>query len=298
MMHDRSQILAWIRSGLAGATLVLLVLTAGSGLLLLAYYRPSLEHAGASLLYLHRRVILGSALHSIHAWGAKLLLVAVGLHLIEAGFRRPLHPVRWLAGVGLAVGILLAYLTGHLLTGMAGGYGGFVRTMEILETFPGMRTFMHIVVGWHAGVTDTVFSRAVGYHTSVMWVLLGVLGVLHLQRWLENPRQRFTEPFWIRHAIGGTLLLGCLAALGFFFPPSMTPLQDPLRVEGQPLAPFWWLVPPSLPGIQTLFRLGVMGIGGLLFLLPWIPPRWQARVWIGVVFGWIGAFLVGWGGLR
>src|SRR5678815_5238498 len=113
------------RSGIAlsytwcmgGLTFFLFLVETVTGVLLMFYYRPTLEHAYNDILALRDVVTLG-VLRELHRWGAHAMVIAIWLHMYRVfltGSYKPPREFNWVVGVLLLVLTLLLSFTGYLL---------------------------------------------------------------------------------------------------------------------------------------------------------------------------------------
>jgi quinol-cytochrome oxidoreductase complex cytochrome b subunit len=101
-----------------GRTYVLsyLVLTI-TGILLMFYYRPTVEYAYTDIIDLREQVPLG-IMREIHRWGAHAMVITVWLHMFRVfmtGSYKPPREFNWVVGVILLFLTLLLSFTGYLL---------------------------------------------------------------------------------------------------------------------------------------------------------------------------------------
>jgi quinol-cytochrome oxidoreductase complex cytochrome b subunit len=104
----------WCMGGLSFFLFLVLTFT---GLLLMFYYRPTLEHAYNDILALRDVTTLG-ILRELHRWGAHAMVIAVWLHMYRVfltGSYKPPREFNWGIGVILLVLTLLLSFTGYLL---------------------------------------------------------------------------------------------------------------------------------------------------------------------------------------
>ncbi len=104
----------WCMGGLT--FFVFLVLTV-TGILLMFYYRPTVEYAYGDIIDLREQVPLG-AMREIHRWGAHVMVITVWLHMFRVfmtGSYKPPREFNWVVGVVLLVLTLLLSFTGYLL---------------------------------------------------------------------------------------------------------------------------------------------------------------------------------------
>ena len=104
----------WCMGGLS--FFIFLVLTV-TGILLMFYYRPTVEYAYGDIVDLTEQVPLG-IMREIHRWGAHLMVITVWLHMFRVfmtGSYKPPREFNWAVGVVLLVLTMLLSFTGYLL---------------------------------------------------------------------------------------------------------------------------------------------------------------------------------------
>src|SRR5947199_443558 len=102
---------------MGGITFFLFLVLTFTGLLLMFYYRPTLEYAYVDIRDLREQVPLG-IMREIHRWGAHAMVIAVWLHMylvFMTGSYKPPREFNWKVGVILLVLTLLLSFTGYLL---------------------------------------------------------------------------------------------------------------------------------------------------------------------------------------
>ena len=102
---------------MGGTTFFLFMVEVVTGVLLMFYYRPTLEHAYNDILALRDVTTLG-ILRELHRWGAHAMVIAVWLHMYRVfltGSYKPPREFNWVIGVILLVMTLLLSFTGYLL---------------------------------------------------------------------------------------------------------------------------------------------------------------------------------------
>jgi quinol-cytochrome oxidoreductase complex cytochrome b subunit len=104
----------WCAGGLSFFVFLTLVV---SGILLMFYYRPTVEHAYDDILALRDHVPFG-IMRELHRWGAHAMIITVWLHMFRVfmtGSYKPPREFNWGVGVILLVLTLLLSFTGYLL---------------------------------------------------------------------------------------------------------------------------------------------------------------------------------------
>jgi quinol-cytochrome oxidoreductase complex cytochrome b subunit len=102
---------------MGGITFFLFLVETVTGVLLMFYYRPTLEWAYNDMLAL-RDVVSFGVLREIHRWGAHAMVIAVMLHMLRVfltGSYKAPREFNWVVGVMLLVLTLLLSFTGYLL---------------------------------------------------------------------------------------------------------------------------------------------------------------------------------------
>jgi cytochrome b6 len=102
---------------MGGITALLFLVETITGVLLMFYYRPTLEWAYHDMLDLRDAVSLG-VLRELHRWAGHAMAIAVWLHMLRVfltGSYKPPREFNWVVGVGLLVLTLLLSFTGYLL---------------------------------------------------------------------------------------------------------------------------------------------------------------------------------------
>ncbi len=102
---------------MGGITFLLFLVEILTGLLLMFYYRPTIEWAYHDMLDL-RDVVSFGIVREIHRWGAHAMVITVMLHAYRVfltGSYKPPREFNWGVGVILLVLTLLLSFTGYLL---------------------------------------------------------------------------------------------------------------------------------------------------------------------------------------
>ena len=100
-----------------GVTFFLFLVLTFTGLLLMFYYRPTVEYAFVDILDLREQVPFG-IMREVHRWGAHAMVISVWIHMFRVfmtGSYKPPREFNWVIGVLLLVLTLLLSFTGYLL---------------------------------------------------------------------------------------------------------------------------------------------------------------------------------------
>src|ERR687893_1362076 len=102
---------------MGGLRFFLFLVLTFTGLLLMLYYRPTLEYAYSDIVGLREHVPLG-IMREIHRWSAHAMVIAVWLHMFRVfmtGSYKAPREFNWVIGVNLLVMTLMLSFTGYLL---------------------------------------------------------------------------------------------------------------------------------------------------------------------------------------
>ena len=104
--------------GLGVATFVLFLLLCITGILLMVYYKPSVDQAYGSMLDIMHVVPTGRLMRNVHRWSAHAMVFCVILHMARAFYTAAYKGRRqfnWVIGMSLFVMTLALSFTGYLL---------------------------------------------------------------------------------------------------------------------------------------------------------------------------------------
>ena len=102
---------------MGGVSFFLFLVEVITGVLLMFYYRPTLELAYTDIIDLGEQVQLG-IMREIHRWGAHAMVITVWFHMLRVfltGAYKPPREFNWSVGVILLLLTLLLSFTGYLL---------------------------------------------------------------------------------------------------------------------------------------------------------------------------------------
>lgn len=103
---------------MGGISFLLFMVLSITGILLMFYYRPTVEHAYHDMKDLEFGVYFGWFLRNLHRWAAHGMVLTVIAHMVRvfySGAYRPPREFNWIVGVSLLVLTLFLSFTGYLL---------------------------------------------------------------------------------------------------------------------------------------------------------------------------------------
>ena len=297
--------------------LFLFMVQAFTGILLAFNYAPTPGLAYDSLRYILIEVTGGSLIRGLHHWGASMIIVVVGLHLVQVflygAYKKPREST-WMIGVVLLL-VTLAYgLTGYLLPWDNRAYWGTMVTTQIAGTAPGLGPYLVRLIGAGSGIGAVTFARFYAVHVLILPPATILLVALHVYLVRKHgvapapgdelvPRRRFFPVQVFKDTVAIFLAFAVLFLMAMFAHVPLERMADPTDTSYIP-RPEWYFLflfqtlkafngPLEIVGSVILPGLAVT----LLILLPFIDRSklvrlTQRTVAMGVVLlaavGWIG----------
>ncbi len=173
---------AWAYT-LGSATLIIIALQIVTGMFLLWSYVPSTTEAWESLNFLERHNEFGAIVRGMHLWGAYVLLLVIGLHMVRTfvsgSYKKP-RELNWITGVILFLLVLGLGITGAMLPWDQAAYWTTIVTTHVLSYFPGLGHWLQEI--WRGGnqVGPVTLTRTFAIHIWLLPALLVPLIVVHL----------------------------------------------------------------------------------------------------------------------
>lgn len=177
-----------------------------SGLLLFAYYMPTLEGAYQSVEYITTKIAFGDMIRGIHRYAADGMMLTVLLHAIRVYFTdryRKFRIIAWYSGIALFFMLMAIGITGYILVWDERSYQIVLKLADWLAAFPVFGASMA-----HAFINDDVISNytmsmSFFIHTGTSLALLVMLWIHYMR--ISRPVVNVT---WaIGAALSGITLL-------------------------------------------------------------------------------------------
>ncbi|WP_288403459.1 cytochrome b N-terminal domain-containing protein [uncultured Deinococcus sp.] len=302
------------RSGWAfvfgSATLFAFVLQVVTGITLAMFFEPSSATAYASLQHLSRPGSFGAIVRGLHYFGASLMVVMVGIHMIRvylmASYKYP-REVQWLSGVVLLLLTLAMAFTGQTLRWDQNAVWSVVVGAEQASRAPVVGPLLARFLMAGDTLNAATLSRLYSLHTywfpGLMFALIGLHVALVLRNGISEPPtpgrrvdpktykreyqalvKRDGVPFWPdaawRDAVFGAVLILAVTALAWRLgAPPLGAAPDPSIVQADP-KPDWYLIwyfaalalwPYGVTNLMII--LAPLLAFGALFLLPLVSNR-------------------------
>ncbi len=274
--------------------LFLFIVQAATGVFQLFYYAPTVDHAYDSVSYLRTMVPFGWFIHSLHYWGAQLMVAFVVVHLAQVfiwgAFKNP-RELTWVLGVFQFLCVLGMSFTGAALPWDVTGYWATEVGTSIAGTVPLIGDFIKQVVRGAESMGQLTLGRFFIVHIAILPGILAFSVLLHLVTFRRshsagpwNPKKKaWTGPFWpdqlVLDAVMSLTVLVVLVALTVWAAAPTTGPADAtdLSVQPKPEWNFLFLYQaikafkgPLEPVGTVLLPLAAVVF---LFLVPWFSKK-------------------------
>lgn len=287
--------IGWLHT-FGSATLFLLLVQTATGVFLAFYYVPSPEHAYEAVSQITNQLAFGWLVRGIHNWGASLVVILVGLHLLRVlymgAYKYP-RELTWVVGVLLLLVVMAFGFTGYLLPWDQKSYWATVVGTHIASYTPFVGDYVMQLLRGQPEVGVRTLGRFYAFHTlflpAILFVLTGIhvamvikqgIAPLPVKQFASVTRGQYRElaraskergrPFYesmAKDALVSCVLLVLLFIMAWTFGAPLAEEADPTSATYVP-RPEWYFF--------FLFEL-----------LWWFPGRW-----IPVATFWIPAALI------
>ncbi len=171
--------------GLGLVSLYLFLILTGTGVLLMFYYVPGIEHAYDAMKDLQFVVSAGLVIRNMHRWAAHLMVVFVVLHLCRVfytgAYRRP-REFNWIVGTGLFLLTLGLSFTGYLLPWDQLAYWAITVGTNIAGYAPIVGPKLKFLLLGGNQVGQEALIRFYALHVIVLPGIAGLMIAIHLWR--------------------------------------------------------------------------------------------------------------------
>ncbi len=282
---------AYIFGSMVMFSLILQFLT---GMMLAFYYGGTPDHAWDSVNYIdhltYENIPVGRMIRGLHYWGASIMVILVGLHLLQVflwgAYKRP-REIMWLVGVLLLTMTMVAAFTGYLLPWDERAYWGTIVGTNMIGLIPIVGPVIKSAIRGGVGLGALTLSHFFTIHTMVLPTLFILFVGLHMVIFrrvgpagpfggdpltLESQKEFFYPRQVLMDSLGmfGVFLL--IAMLAIMVPPGLEAMANPSNGAYNPV-PAWYfdwifqllkVIRPEILGVVGLPAL----IGIILIFLP------------------------------
>jgi quinol-cytochrome oxidoreductase complex cytochrome b subunit len=221
------------------ATLFLFLLQAITGMFLAVYYAPTPDHAYDSITFIETQVTFGAFVRGLHHWGASAMVVAIGLHMLQAflyGAYKPPREVMWMVGVVLFLITLSFAFTGYLLPWDQNAYWATQIGINMVGTVPVIGDYAVRILRGGETLGALTLSRFFAVHVLFLPATIAALVLLHLfilrrvgpaGPWSDERASRGSETFYPRQVyMDAVVMLAVFVTVGTLALTVSFPLAD------------------------------------------------------------------------
>ncbi len=299
--------------------LFLILIQFFTGAMLAFNYAPTPGDAYSSLRYILTEVTAGRLMRGLHHWGASMIIVIVGLHLIQVflwgAYKKP-REATWVVGSILLLITLAFGLTGYLLPWDNRAYFGTVVTTQIGATVPVLGPYVTRLLGSTGGDVGVVtFARFYGLHVLLLPPAALFLIAFHVYLVRRHgvaptpddetrPKKSFFPEQVFKDTVAVFIAFAILFVMALVVRVPLERMADPTDTNYVP-RPEWYFLflfqilkgfngPLEVIGTVVLPTLGILA----LILTPFIDRGKMVRLrQRTLAFGVVALAVLGWGGL-
>ncbi len=282
-----------------------LVIQIVTGIWLTMNYKPSAEHAFASVEYIMRDVDWGWLIRYMHSTGASFFFICIYLHMYRAmlygSYKKP-RELLWVFGMIIYLVLMAEAFFGYLLPWGQMSYWGAQVIISLFSAVPFIGDELSLFIRGDFVVSDVTLNRFFSFHVIAVPLVICGLVAAHILALHEvgsnNPdgieikSKKGTDgipldgipfhPYYTVKDIVGAVVFFIFFAGVMFFAPEMGGYflehanfvpADPLKTP-EHIAPVWYFTPfyAILRAIPNQLG-GVIAMGlstTIFFLLPWL----------------------------
>jgi len=164
-----------------GFTFLLFVTNIITGILLLMYYRPTIDQAYDSVVHITNNVPFGWLARGFHHWAANIMVITVLIHMIRIYFHGAYkHPrdMNWVIGITLLLLVMAFGFTGYLLPWNQVSFWATTIGAEIPSTFPILGKYITYLLKGGDVVGQLALTRFFAFHVVILpWITVGLLAL-------------------------------------------------------------------------------------------------------------------------
>ncbi len=276
-----------------------LVLQFVTGVMLAFYYGGTPDHAWDSVNYIdHLRygnLDVGRLIRGFHYWGASIMVVLVGVHLLQVflwgAYKRP-REIMWLVGVILLAITMTAAFTGYLLPWDERAYWGTIVGTNMIGLVPVVGPLLKSAIRGGTGLGALTLSHFFAIHTMMLPSLFILFVVFHLvifrrvgpagpfrgtSATLEARKEYFYPRQVLMDALAMLTVFVLIAGLSVVFPPGLEATANPANSSYSP-TPAWYF--DWIFELLKMIRPEILGVIGLpaiialvLVMLPFVDKN-------------------------
>jgi cytochrome b6 len=276
-----------------GICLFLFLIQVITGILLLLYYKPTMDSAYESIQFIMSQVKFGWLIRSVHSWTANILIGAIFIHMFSVFFMKAYRPPRdltWITGFFLLLIFMAFGFSGYLLPWNELSFFATRVGTDIAGTLPVVGKALKGFILGGPDISGATITRFFWLHIAILPLLtvifLGIhillVQILGMSKPIGLLQTKVKEvPFFpnfvLKDALGWMSILTLIGVLCVFFPWELGKKADIFASTPLGIKPEWYftfmfstlkIVPAHVLFMEgeILAIFGFM-IGGLIWLL-------------------------------
>ncbi|MDO8682666.1 MAG: cytochrome b N-terminal domain-containing protein [Armatimonadota bacterium] len=235
-------------------------LQVATGILLMAYYSPSPDHAYETVQFISYKLPLGGLVRGLHHWGASAMVIALGIHLLQVflwgAYKKP-RQIIWVIGIGLMMVTFTFSFTGYLLPWDQKAYWATVVGTNIAGSVPYIGNIIREIMRGGSAVGAVTLTRFFALHVGILPPIISALILFHIlqvrKKGITPPGRAVgdeagvphTQAFWphqvLKDAIAALVALVVVGGLAIKFGAPIEPLANPADTAYIP-RPEWYFL--------------------------------------------------------
>lgn len=181
-------------SCLGGISFTLFLVQALTGILLLMYYRPTVEEAYKSVVEITNIVPFGWLVRGIHHWAANIMIMTVILHMMRVftvGAYKPPRDFNWVTGAALLLLTFVFGFSGYLLPWTQLSYWATTVGTEAAASVPFLGDTIKFFIRGGTDIGQLTLTRFFALHVVILPAVILAFLILHF---LMIRRQGISQP--------------------------------------------------------------------------------------------------------
>ncbi len=284
---------------LGGLTLFFFIVQIITGVLLMIYYKPTIDGAHESVAYIINDVPFGWLIRSIHSWAANLMIATLLLHLASVFYLQAYRPPRelmWISGFILLFLVLGFGFTGYLLPWDDIAFYATQIGTEVPKTIPVIGPTLVSLLRGGEDIGEATIPRMYTLHVFILPIATLLLISVHLflnqyyglSKPIKTPQKGKDIPFYPNFLLRDFRAWGIafifLLFLAILIPWELGEEADLLRPAPEGAKPEWYFLPlyqtlnilPSqiwFLNSETILNIALMFGGLTVLLLPFLDRK-------------------------
>lgn len=297
-----------------GICLFLFFIQVFTGILLLLYYKPTVNAAYESIQFIMSDVKFGWLIRSVHSWTANILIGAIFVHMFSAYFLKAYRTPReltWVSGFFLLLLFLFFGFSGYLLPWNELSFFATRVGTDIAGTLPLIGEQLKTFILGGPEVSGATISRFFWLHVAILplvtVIFMGthilLVQILGMSTPIRLPKSKVREVsffpnFILKDSLGWMIILLLIGILCVFLPWEIGKKADMFAATPLGIKPEWYftfmfttlkIVPAHVLSIEgEILALFGFIIGGIFWMMVPYLDKNASREKKSPVFSFIG----------